>query len=293
FAVLPLLVLLSGAGLLSIGAVGVWDAIDNAETRASLDARKAVAATADALQRMLGRAEVLEFVEPSRRFAVVDGQCVIPDGVTTSARVAERPDRELPPPLAGSVRRARVEPDHAFELLDEVGRSEWLEPRERRWVATLRAFAALRAGRIDDAEAAVAELDAARSDDYRCTAASVLVLAAMLERPAPGWAEQHAAGLDPELAMGTIARLQALGAGDRAASFRTACESTWLRERVLATVGRRLGDVLGTERATAEPVVDELLLYFPTDAEAGRGALVDPIALADTLRRRAALEPVP
>lgn len=285
--------LISGAGLLAFGTTGLWNALETTKTRATLDARNAVIATADALRRAVRRPRVLDLVDEARQFEVADGQCVIPDALRASAWVVESPEHDLPQPLADTVRRARAEPDRALELVTEVHESEWLEPRERAWVATLRAFAALRAGDATQCDAMLDSLVDEPEDAYRSCAASVLLLSAERGRAAPDWAVRRAVQLDVELANGTIERLRGLGADGLATELERECRALWTKQQVLRSVSTRLSILLAARRVVVMPVVDELLLYFPAGDGEGRGALVDPVQLVDAIRARGDIDPVP
>ncbi len=267
----------------------MWNALQNAEQRAQLDARSATVATADAVRRAIRQPRVLELVPDARQFEVVSRQCVIPDEIARSVVVPEWPDRDLPGELADRI-AARDTGDETFV---DVLTSPLLGTRERTWVVLQRGWAAHRA---DDAETRTAVLDEFATEPeetYRRVVAGVLLLNAEAGRTPPEWAADRAIELDAEIAVGVIDRLRELGferLGDDIASRTAALET---KRRVLEAATARLTLLLTAQRPVVMPAGGELLLWFPEGEDSGRGAVVDPLWLIRAVRDAGHLDPVP
>jgi signal transduction histidine kinase len=278
FAPLVVLVLLSGAGLLAAGLVGLWRAVGEADLRARVERHEQAGVAARELRAVLGNAKILERTPAAARFALADGMLVVPDEIGWF----ETPPPAMAPPLAveGAIRDAQVrelagDAAGAATLLDEAARGA--PPEHRVSLALAAGWIAARAG-ADVAVDALAGAAASAADDV---ALSVLLLHAAAQRALPDWARARVVRADPAAATAVVARLAERGA--EVAALRAALADAEQQRATLRAADAALPLLAQARTPLLAAVEAGALLFFP---ETGAGAVLAPRALLDLLPLR-------
>jgi signal transduction histidine kinase len=279
------LALLSAAGLLAVGFVGLWRAVRDAERVAVAESQRSAALTAKvARARLLDERERRDVSAGShaRPFTLVDGALVPPPALTwTDEPPAERSESELPLAVADLVRTAERatangDVETAVAAFDRALATSDLTPGVRAHVLLDAAWDAHRHGDVDRRERLLGEALTVVGDGFTRLPRGLLGSAALLAA-ATGrelgveWLERGL-GLLPRAARdalfeeiaqrGWSSPWRALPKAEFAAAF-----SSLDREREVVRLVRPLVPSLWSAR---EPVVEavggergEILVYWP------------------------------
>jgi signal transduction histidine kinase len=161
------LLLVSAAGLLVAGLIGLWRGVRDAENSAAAEARRRATVTASAIRGVLVDPEFLGSLPPSAQVRIADARLLIPEEIASIQSLEDDPEsRSFDWRVEAALRQAaRLEqgegdPDGALKsLVSAVQGDENLEDRDR---ARLHYGAAWIALRLDDRESARTHRDQAR-----------------------------------------------------------------------------------------------------------------------------------
>ena len=278
-------VLLAGLGLLALGALSLWTALDDAEARAQTDARRAATAVAAELRKVLRDAGMAELATPQERFAIAEGDVVVPPTIDRLVPLAENPRAELSGLVAASIDALDREPAAATRLRALLPD---LDQRARGTVLLALAWHAQRREELDEASVLTDQLEALALDPaqppLRSTTAGLALLRATRGEPVPPGALDQIARGDAAEATAVAERLRELGANDAAARLGATSGAVGSQRTVLGAARALLGVLEPATDSLVMAVRDRVIVYRPGAAE---GALLEPLALVERLRARA------
>jgi signal transduction histidine kinase len=272
-------VLLSGVGLLALGALSLADALGEAEARAQRDARRAAEATAQDLRRALRSPEALAAAPADARFAIRDGAVVEPEACRALPELGDPRDA-----LPIFVRASLEDLDLEAGARDRVeAAAEGLQDPLRTWLELRLAWHLQRNGEAAARDALLGRIDAraaAGADPLGANVAAAILLAAAAGRPPPAWALTAAPRLGGAEVLGLAGRLRELGRGAEAEALETAHAEVAARRALLDRARRALRRA---DQGLA--AVDGALVLVGAEG----GAVVEPAGLVAALRARGAL----
>ncbi|MEZ6197288.1 MAG: HAMP domain-containing sensor histidine kinase [Planctomycetota bacterium] len=282
-ALLVAVLLVSAAGLLVAGLIGLGRAADDAARAADAETLRAVRLTARGLEERLVEPDFLAARPPERHITLVNGGVRWPEALAEAQSVEVAFHWRTENALREAARAEQVggDPAEARTILARAASEEDIGPRDRARLGLASAFIALRAG---DGVEAERELDrsgpsAARDGELSPLA---LALAADLGREFGETEARVLAALPAERRRALLARLaSAPPPGFSEANARAEVLVAWrgLHDRVAT----RSSELLARDRPAILIDGADLLLWRPTVENAGDAVLLSPVEAANAL----------
>ena len=267
--------LVSAVGVLSVGLHGLWRAARAAETAAATASRDAAHEAARGIARALADRTLLDAVPQASRFALGESQVLVPDGLRWLSEPLDE-SRAVRGIVRQQLRRARgASGDDREAALAAAKDQATGHPASEGFVAIERAWEAQRADRRAERDAARETLRSVASFLRRADVVSW----ALLEGVVSGRLGDHVRSQLGRLPATEARRLLDLLRRRRPEAswdgLAAEMASNQQRRRRLQMAAAHASTLAATGIITQIPIEDGLMLWFPTRAGHGEGAVVN------------------
>jgi signal transduction histidine kinase len=279
-------VLLSAAGLLALGMISLWSALQDAEQGQRFAAERAARFTARELADALADPTLLQSLPATQRFTLDADGLALPEGWQSPR--SEDPRFAMPSLLAlklGEAQRLEYAGDgtRAAELLAELQQTPGIEARLRSHFALARAWLAHRQGEFVARDQLLDEMDSLDESAFAEDLAGIILLSAASGRELPSWTEERLAFLEDPTLSALHLRLQDHGRMEEADSIRAASEDLIEQRRSLRLAATQIDELRSAAESVVLPIEGRILVFHPEGDRRGQGAQFTPEFFLETL----------